>query len=136
MRDPVTHMKQSSAEPKNGFSLKALIVDDEKDICFLLAHILRQKNIEATQANTLSEAEEIIENEAPPVIFLDNHLPDGLGINNIKKIRIKAPQSKIVMITAHDNASDRSKAKEEGADYFIGKPFTKELIFNTLNRMV
>ena len=117
-------------------SVTALIVDDEKDICFLLSKILRQKNIKLLQANSLSEAEQIIEKETVPVIFLDNHLPDGLGLNNIKKLKIKAPKSKIIMITAHDNASDRKKAQEEGVDYFIGKPFTKELIFSTLEKIV
>jgi DNA-binding NarL/FixJ family response regulator len=57
-------------------------------------------------------------------------------MSTIKKIKLKAPKSKIVMITAHDNASDRKKAQEEGVDYFIGKPFTKELIFSTLEKIV
>jgi len=136
VRDSVTHLKDVLSEKSNNHRVKALIVDDEKDICFLLGSILKQKNIDSSQANTLLEAEKIIENEAPPVIFLDNHLPDGLGINSIKRIKSKSPQSTIVMITAHDNASERKEALEKGADYFIAKPFTKELIFNTLAKIV
>ncbi|HYC40393.1 MAG TPA: response regulator [Chitinophagaceae bacterium] len=116
--------------------VQALIVDDEKDICYLLAHILEQKNIRSRQVNTLTDAEKVLDEQAPPVIFLDNHLPDGLGINRIKEFRSKAPRCKIIMITAHDNPSDRVKAREEGADFFIGKPFTKDLIFNTLEKIV
>jgi two-component system, OmpR family, response regulator len=129
-------MNPALSERDYHFSVKALIVDDEKDICYLLAHILSQRNIKTRQANTLSEAEKIIDGEAQTVIFLDNHLPDGLGINNIKLLKAKSPKSKIVMITAHDNASDRLRARAEGVDYFIGKPFTKELVFNTIDKIV
>jgi CheY-like chemotaxis protein len=45
---------------------------------------------------------------------------------------MKFPTSKIVMITAHDNASDRQKAKHEGVDFFIGKPFSRELIYKAI----
>ena len=129
-------MNPALSEGDYHFSVKALIVDDEKDICYLLTHILRQRNIQTRQANTLFEAEEIIDKEAQTVIFLDNHLPDGLGINNIKLLKTKSPETKIVMITAQDNPSDRSKARAEGVDYFIGKPFTKELIFSTIDKIV
>jgi two-component system OmpR family response regulator len=112
---------------------KALIIDDETDICFLLSGILRQKNFQTTLAGSLSEAEKIIENETEhSVIFLDNHLPDGLGVNYIATLKQKCPLSIIVMITAHDTIADREKATAQGVDYFIGKPFSKEVIFKTL----
>ena len=136
VRDSVPYMNPGSSQQQSGPAGKVLIVDDEKDICYLLASILRQRNIETRAANTLYEAEQMIEKEAPPVIFLDNRLPDGLAIDAVKKIKAKAPATIIVMITAHDNASDRSKALAEGVDYFIGKPFSKELIFRTIEGIV
>jgi len=39
------------------------------------------------------------------------------------------------MITAHDNQTDREKASKEGADFFIGKPFSRELIFKTIESL-
>jgi len=80
---------------------KALIIDDETDICFLLSGILKQKNFQSTLAGSLAEAEKIVENETEySVIFLDNHLPDGLGVNYISTLKRKCPSSMIVMITA------------------------------------
>jgi two-component system, OmpR family, response regulator len=112
---------------------KALIIDDETDICFLLSGILKQKNFQTAMAGSLSEAQKIIENETEPaVIFLDNHLPDGFGVNYISTLKKKFPSSIVVMITAHDTVADREKAAAQGVDYFIGKPFSKELIFKTL----
>jgi two-component system OmpR family response regulator len=117
-------------------NLTALIIDDETDICFLLSSILKQRNYRTVFARSLSEAEEILEKETEhSVIFLDNHLPDGLGVNNINRIKLKCPTSRIIMITAHDTTSDREKAQKEGVDSFIGKPFSKEIIFKTLESL-
>ena len=116
--------------------LTALIIDDETDICFLLSSILKQRNYQTVFARSLSEAEEILANGTDhSVIFLDNHLPDGLGVNNINRIKLKCPSSRIIMITAHDTTSDREKAQNEGVDSFIGKPFSKEIIFKTLESL-
>lgn len=114
----------------------ALIIDDETDICFLLSSILRQRNFNTAFAGSLSEADAILQtNTSHTVIFLDNHLPDGLGVNNINRLKLMCPSSRIVMITAHDTTSDREKAQQEGVDFFIGKPFTKEIIFKTLEHL-
>ena len=115
---------------------RALIVDDEVDICYLLKGILRYMNIEADYATSLNEAKEMLLKKAdPPVIFLDNHLSDGLGIEYISKLKQQHPESTIVMITAHDTASDRQKAYGEGVDYFIGKPFTRDTIIKTVEKI-
>ena len=119
--------------PPPSQKLSALIIDDETDICFLLSSILRQKNFQTVFAGSLSEADKILDKQnLHSVIFLDNHLPDGLGVNNINRIKMRCPSSRIVMITAHDTTSDREKAQQEGVDFFIGKPFSKETIFKTL----
>lgn len=113
-------------------SMKALIIDDETDICWLLSKLLRQKNMDTSFVNSLSEAEQALRKEQPEIIFIDNHLPDGLGMNYIPHIKKNYPQAKVVMITAHDSADDREKALQNGADYFIGKPFNREIIFKAV----
>lgn len=116
--------------------LKVLIIDDETDICYLLSTLLKQKNLDTEYVNTLSDATIALEREAPGIIFLDNHLPDGLGINFIEHIKHKYPLSKIVMITAHDTAADRQRALSEGVDFFIGKPFTRDTIYKTVDELL
>lgn len=115
---------------------KALIIDDETDICYLLSSILRQKNFQTVFAGSLAEAQQFLKEETGyAVIFLDNHLPDGFGVNFIRELKTKCPNSIVAMITAHDTVSDRAKAQEQGVDFFIGKPFTKEIIFNTIGSL-
>jgi DNA-binding response OmpR family regulator len=112
---------------------KALIIDDETDICYLLSSILKQRNFQTIFVGSLSEAERLLEKEnCYSVIFLDNHLPDGFGVNYIQTLKKKCPASAIVMITAHDTIADRTMAQEQGVDFFLGKPFSKETIFRTI----
>ncbi|HKC37174.1 MAG TPA: response regulator [Chitinophagaceae bacterium] len=112
---------------------RALIVDDEADICYLLSNILKQKNIQTVFAGSLAEADKML--QSPNFfyyVFLDNHLPDGLGINQIKRWKEKFPFIHLIMITAHDSYEERRKASNDGADDFISKPFSKEIILNSI----
>lgn len=114
---------------------QALIIDDEVDICYLLKGILRQINIKADHVTSLAAAESFLENTAPPVIFLDNHLSDGLGVDYVRSLKARHPFAKVVMITAHDTAHDRDRAYKEGVDFFISKPFNREIIIRTIEKI-
>ena len=115
--------------------LEALVVDDEVDVCFLLGTILRNRNIEANCVNTISEARIRLKLCVPDVVFLDNHLPDGFGLNFIDEIRLLTPTAKIIMITAHDTKTDKDKAYTSGVDHFVGKPFTRDDILRAIEQV-
>lgn len=112
-----------------------MIIDDETDICYLLSTLLKQRNAESEFVHTLADAAISLKKQIPQVVFLDNHLPDGLGMNFIAYIREHYPDVKIAMITAHDTQVDRQKALQHGVDVFIGKPFTRDLIYSTLDQL-
>ena len=116
--------------------LKALIVDDEVDICFLLSGILRQKNMKPSFVNNLASAKQSLQQEIPSILFLDNHLPDGFGLDFIQYVKASYPGVKIVMITAHDGLTERKKAQAEGADLFISKPFTRDVIDYAITKLL
>lgn len=125
--DPKTK-KQNDQDKK-----KALIVDDETDICYLLSHILKQKNIQTVFAGSVAEADRMLQSSSYfYYVFLDNHLPDGYGIDQIRRWKKEFPSTHVIMITAHDSFEERKKAVKDGADSFISKPFSKEVIFNTI----
>ncbi len=75
----------------NTHLVKALIVEDEIDICYLLKGILKKMNLETQYVNNLSEAKKALATERPYLLFIDNHLPDGLGVNFIKEVKEKDP---------------------------------------------
>jgi DNA-binding response OmpR family regulator len=64
---------------------------------------------------------------------LDNHLPDGSGSDFIGQAKKLNPNAKIVMITAHDSATEINAAFSKGADYFISKPFNSAAIKTTID---
>ena len=115
--------------------LKALIVDDEIDVCYLLSSILKYKNLQASYVNSINEAKRVLKEGRHSIVFLDNHLPDGFGINFIDEIKKINPLVKIIMITAHDTKNDRNRAYEQGVDQFIGKPFTRESILKAIESL-
>ena len=115
--------------------LKALIVDDEIDVCYLLSSILKFKNLQASYVNSIGEAKRVLKEDHHSIIFLDNHLPDGFGVNFIREIKKLDPGIKIIMITAQDTNNDKNEAYEQGVDQFIGKPFTRETIFRAIENL-
>ena len=115
---------------------KVLIVDDEPDICFLLSNILRRRNVDTGVAGSLAEATMELSARIPNVIFLDNSLPDGKGVEFIQYVKDHYPLTKVIMVTANDSYSDKSAAMSHGADIFLGKPLTRELVNAALDSVL
>jgi DNA-binding response OmpR family regulator len=109
-----------------------LIIDDEIDICFLLGGMLRRKQFPVSYANSLAEGIDKIDMLLPSIIFLDINLPDGVGLDHIKEIKVKHPGVRIIMISAYDSVNERTRAASEGADHFISKPFNKDGVYSAL----
>lgn len=118
---------------KNAYT--ALIIDDESDICFLLSNILRNNNLQVKFVNSIKEGKLYLKDNDPNLLFLDNHLPDGYGIDFISYVKKLHSNTKIVMVTAHDTPEDRGKALREGADFFIAKPFSAAEIKNAIQHI-
>jgi two-component system, OmpR family, response regulator len=114
---------------------KVLIVDDELDICYLLSGMLKQKNFHTGFVNTLTDAKNALKTDTPSLIFLDNHLPDGFGLDFIPFIKENYPGVKVIMITAHDGAQERKKAYDGGVDLFVAKPLNRKLIYDAIEKL-
>jgi len=80
---------------------KILIVDDEEDICYFLSRNLSRRGFLTSTSHTLREAEQQMDKNQPDILLLDNHLPDGRGLDFVVKINYKYPRVKVIMITAH-----------------------------------
>ena len=87
-----------------------------------------KQNLTTACANSLAEAKQIINYINPNILFVDNNLPDGSGIDFISQVKLLYPAIKIIMITAYDTPKDLENAFINGADYFISKPFTSTTI--------
>ncbi len=114
---------------------KVLIVDDELDICYLLSGMLKQRNFLTGFVNNLSDAVVALQTDTPAILFLDNHLPDGFGLDFIPFVKKNYPDVKVIMITAHDGAVERRQAYEGGVDLFIAKPLNRKLINDAIDKL-
>jgi len=113
-------------------SVKALIVDDEEEIGFMVSRILAKREVDATYVDRIEKGKEKILNENFDLFYLDLHLPDGTGFDLVPEIRQQVGAPKIYFISAYDGIQESERAAELKVDGFISKPFTKNDILNTL----
>jgi len=113
----------------------AMIIDDDGDLNELLAQMLEERRIYTLAVQTLSEAEAYLGFLKPTMVFLDNSFPEGLGINFIKQIRSADEEIKIIMMTADRDKWIQEKAIDEGANYFLHKPFNRQSIYQALDKV-
>jgi two-component system KDP operon response regulator KdpE len=103
-----------------------LIVEDEPLLWRNVARYLERQQYEVAQAPTLKRGIAGYGEMRPDVVLVDHSLPDGTGIELIRYIRRRDLDSRIVMITAHDNAALAFAAMKSGADAYLTKPFLLE----------
>jgi two-component system, OmpR family, response regulator len=111
---------------------RILIIDDETDICLLLSGLLRRLGYQPTCAHFIEEGRKCLTTQQFDAVFLDLNLPDGLGFDLLPMIRGAQANIKIIMISAFDGQAERKRATDQGADYFIGKPFTRRSVETAL----
>lgn len=105
---------------------KALIIDDEEDICELIEMSFFSINIECTKAYTVNEAIIALQSDEFDVCFTDLKLPDGNGFEILQYIHERKPNLPVAMMTAHGNVESAIEAMKLGAFDFISKPFKLE----------
>jgi DNA-binding NtrC family response regulator len=110
-----------------------MIVDDDIDLSLLLSSLLENRKIHTLSAHSLPEAANFLKYLKPTVIFLDNSFPEGLGINFISTIKSSDEEIKIIMMTADPDPWIEEKAKKEGVNYFLKKPFSPQIFHRVLD---
>jgi two-component system KDP operon response regulator KdpE len=104
--------------------MRVLVVDDEPDVVesVRLGFTLQWREVDVLGANTGDEALDIVEHEHPDIVLLDVGLPGIDGFEVLRQIRAFSDVP-VVMLTARDDAMDKVKGLELGADDYVTKPF-------------
>ena len=100
---------------------KLLIIDDEKAICSSLGFALG-KEYEISTAVNLVEANHHIENDIFDLILLDLKFGEVSGLDLLEQIKAIAPESIVIMMTAHGTIQSSIEAMKKGAYDYIMKP--------------
>ncbi len=115
---------------------KALVVDDSRTIRAILAKTVREIGFEVLEAANGREALEVIEAEkkAVTLILLDWDMPEMNGLEMLKRLR-QAPEISspvVVMVTAQTELDHIGEALDAGANEYVMKPFTKDILVGKL----
>ncbi|WP_372724468.1 response regulator, partial [Immundisolibacter sp.] len=94
---------------------RVLIVDDEPDLCELLAITLQGMGLTSDSAGTLKAARAALAQGPYRLCLCDLRLPDGSGLELIEQIQRTLPQMPVAMITAHGDVDAAVAAMKAGA---------------------
>ncbi|MFC2004764.1 response regulator [Chloroflexota bacterium] len=107
---------------------KILVVDDEKKIVEILKAYLERDGYQVSTAYDGLSALELARSGSPDLIILDLMLPEVSGWDVCRELR-KESDVPIIMLTAHDDTTDKIIGLELGADDYVTKPFDpKEIV--------
>ena len=104
-------------------SLKALVVEDDREIRTLMQSSLGVEGFEVTTAVSVSEATALLRNDPPDVVVLDLGLPDGDGGRLVRELRRRSAVP-IVVVSARHEEAQKIQVLDEGADDYLTKPFS------------
>ncbi len=108
--------------------MKILLVDDDQELCELLARYLQREGISADQVHTGPEGLEQARAAQYDAVVLDIMLPGMTGLEVLTELRKKS-QIPVIMLTAKGDEMDRIVGLEIGADDYLPKPCNpRELI--------
>ncbi|MGA3260632.1 MAG: response regulator [Bryobacteraceae bacterium] len=115
---------------------KALVVDDSRAVRMILARTLKELGFEVREAANGREALEVIETEktAVSLVLADWNMPEINGLELLKQLRQKPELSSlvVVMVTTETELDQMAAALEAGANEYVMKPFTKDILVEKL----
>lgn len=120
--------------------IKILILEDDRNYLLTIEKYiaLNFKDVSILKAENITTAIRIIHNEKPCILVCDYHLPDGNGLDFIKKIRDDndLKDTYVILFSAIDDKDIRSKAYKSNIDDFIKKPFDLEQFIAKMNSAI
>lgn len=115
---------------------KALIIDDEPDLCQLAEITLNRMGLETCSANDIGSAKALLESQSFDLCITDMNLPDGNGIDLVRHIQSHYPQLPVAVITAYGNMELAVEALKAGAFDFVSKPLDLNILRNLVTSAI
>jgi len=112
---------------------RVLVVDDERLVRWSLGQRLTARGWNVTEAASAAEA---VNAPAPDAAILDYKLPDGDGIEVLRRLRHVDPDLPVIMLTAHQDTELIVEAMKAGASDYLTKPFDVDEVVLRMTRAV
>lgn len=109
---------------------KALILDDDVDVCRFMISSLAEIGIESKMTNNPLHLYKVLEEYSPDILFLDINFPDYSGFDLLKILRADIVYRNliIIMITGYVNLDSQLSSYAENADEILYKPIDKNVL--------
>lgn len=99
-----------------------LIVDDDRPFQQRLARAMEKRGFTTVTADSVREALEAIQADAPDYAVVDMRLEDGSGLDVVEAIRTRKPDARVVILTGYGNIATAVTAVKLGAVDYLAKP--------------
>jgi signal transduction histidine kinase/DNA-binding response OmpR family regulator len=113
---------------------KIMIVDDNPEMCEVVAECLKPLRHTVICATTGPQALDLIERKRFGVVVLDLLLPGSDGMEILRHIREQRPETEIIVLTAYASLETAIEALRLGAYDYVTKPFHPDTIRSTVRR--
>ncbi len=118
-------------------SEKILVVDDELDMLMLLRMIIEDNtDFEVETTNNPSEGLKLLTDNEYNLVISDLKMPGMDGMELFDELRKIKPDIPVIIITAYGSLGTADEAMNKGVSDFITKPFRKDGILFTINRVL
>ncbi|MEN8257053.1 MAG: sigma-54 dependent transcriptional regulator [Thermodesulfobacteriota bacterium] len=114
-------------------SNKILIVDDDQDVRIGLFETLSRGKFQVMAAENVTMALEMVADNQPDLVLADLKMPDGNGLDLLKKIKVQVPELPVILVTGHASVDTAVEAMRLGAQDYILKPFQREAVLETVD---
>ncbi|MBN2341886.1 MAG: sigma-54-dependent Fis family transcriptional regulator [Deltaproteobacteria bacterium] len=113
---------------------KILLIDDDLELCAILARQLRGRQFDVHMTGSLSEAVGTLDKTPFDAVITDVNMPDGNGIELASCVHSRWPELPVLVITSYGSMETAVATLRAGASDFITKPIELELLIISLNR--
>ena len=111
-----------------------MVVDDESEIRNIIKEILIEEGYTTLTAASAEDANRLLVEHRPDLVFLDIWMPDQDGIELLKEWSLDQTKNfPVIMISGHATIETAIEATKLGATDFIEKPISIEKLFNTID---
>ncbi len=119
--------------------MKILTVDDALTVRTMIRNILEENGHKVEEAENGVVAIDLLTKEKDyDLILLDWEMPEMDGLTFLTKIKEEnmAPDTKVVMLTSLNKMANIIKAMDAGADEYIMKPFTPDIVLEKIKTIM
>jgi two-component system, OmpR family, response regulator len=99
-----------------------LVLDDESEICEEIVYYLEQQGHRVMQSYSIATFNTSFDQQKPDIVVIDRMLPDGDGLDAVRRLRERGQRCGVVMFTAKAASNDRVDGFTGGADHYLTKP--------------